>query len=259
MQTNIKAQVSHINSYFDFIYILTIERAKDRQEKIKTNLKGLNFTFFYGVDKKDLKLETLEKDNIYSTKLDKMQNRYSKPMNLGYIACSLGHKYIYEDMVKNDYNRILILEDDVVFNNDGINLFEQIISELPEDWELLYLDYTKNENVSSLSYLKIYTYHLQKMLGGLKWSHVMIKNIFPKKYSKNLRKSGYHYLTSAYAITQSAAQKLIKLQTPIQFPPDHVLAYAITNELINGLICSNKIFKQENLSGNEEIRSYINQ
>ena len=259
MLTDSKKQIDSINNYFDFIYVLTIERAKDRQEKIKKDLDGLQYAFFFGADKKDLDLKTLEQTNVYSSDLDKMQNRYSKAMNLGYVACSMGHKAIYEDIVKNGFKRVLILEDDVVFNLEGIKHFDQMTKELPSNWELLYFDYAKHEQTTVKSYIKIYTYHIQKMIGGIKWSHTMIKNLFPKNHSTYLKKSGYHYFTSAYALTQSAAKKLIDLQTPIQFPPDHVLAYAITNELINGFISTPKLFNQQNPTTSNEIRSYIHQ
>ena len=257
MEAYFREQINQINNYFDFIYVLTIKRAKDRQEKIKKDLAGLKYTFFYGVDKKDLDIETLEKDNIYSPNKARFRNRYNKDMRISEIACSLGHKYIYEDMLMNKYKRVLILEDDVIFNMNGIEIFDYLIEELPINWELVFFDYTKNEHRSLFSLFKVYTYHIQKMLGGLKWSHTMIKNLFPRKYSEHLNKSGYHYFASAYAITQSAAEKLIELQTPIQFPADHLLPYAATNEIINSFITTHKLFNQQSQGNSINMQSYI--
>ena len=257
MNTDLQKQINTMNEYFDFIYVLTIERAKDRQEKIKKDLKGLNYSFFYGADKKDLDLKKLEEEEIYSPQGAKFQNRYNKEMTLGEIACSIGHKHIYEDVIKNGYEKALIMEDDVVFNFDEIANFSHLAEELPSNWELLYFDYAKHEKRSIRSIFKIYTYHIQKMLGGLKWSHTMIRNLYPRKHSKYLHKSGYHYFASAYAITQSAAEKLIELQTPIQFPADHLLPYAVTNEIINGFITTNKLFNQQSQGNSINMQSYI--
>jgi hypothetical protein len=52
-----------LNQYFDKIYVLTLERAIDRQEEIKLSLQGLNYNFFFGVDKKELDIATLEADD----------------------------------------------------------------------------------------------------------------------------------------------------------------------------------------------------
>ena len=245
MLTVTNKHIEALNSFFDYIYVLTIDSAKDRQDKIKSELVGLNYSFFYGVNKSDLDMDKLERDNVYSSSKAKERNRYNKGMKLGEIACSLGHSNIYEDVIKNRYKRVLILEDDVVLNLNGIEKFTSLISELPNNWDLIYFDYTKHENRNILSYFKVATYHIQKVIIGLKLSHLMIKNLFPRNYSEHLKKSGYHYFTSAYAITENAANVLKELQTPIQFPSDHLLAYAATNELINGFISTNKLFNQQ--------------
>ena len=39
---------------------------------------------------------------------------------------------------KNNYNRILLLEDDIIFHNNFNKLFERNISKVPNDWYLLY-------------------------------------------------------------------------------------------------------------------------
>ncbi|MEY4571679.1 MAG: hypothetical protein RLZ10_890, partial [Bacteroidota bacterium] len=40
-----------LNEYYDKIYVVTIPRSfKEREIKIRQNLKGLNYTVFWGVD-----------------------------------------------------------------------------------------------------------------------------------------------------------------------------------------------------------------
>ena len=39
----------------------------------------------------------------------------------------------------NEYSRILIIEDDLLFNKDMNSLFSDAIEEVPDDWKLLYL------------------------------------------------------------------------------------------------------------------------
>lgn len=258
MEYKKKEQIfEEINSSFDHIYILTIERATERHTALNNTLKGLKFSFFYGYDKQLLTIDTLENSGIYSSKKAIKNNRFSKPMKLGEIACSMGHKAIYEDMVTNKYATALILEDDVILNtNDHFN-FSDIMQQLPENWDIVYFDYNKNEATSILKEIKKVIYHFQKKLGLLKWSHTLINNLFAKPFSKNLKVSGYHDFASAYGITNHAAKKLIEMQTPISFPADHVLPIAICNKIISGYITIPKVFSQLSQNNQSSVMSYV--
>ncbi len=130
-----------LNNFFDHIYILTIERAAERHKKIKEDLNGLQFSFFYGTDKNNISEKDLILNNIYNPEKAKELNRYNKAMKLGEIACSMGHKAIYEDTLKNNFQKVLILEDDVIINNDGINVLSSILNQLPQNYCIPVLEY----------------------------------------------------------------------------------------------------------------------
>ena len=55
-----------LNQYFDKIFVVTIARATERQQQIKERLQGLNFEFFYGIDKQEHSMEafTLNSSSI---------------------------------------------------------------------------------------------------------------------------------------------------------------------------------------------------
>lgn len=246
-----------LNDFFDKIYILTIARGANRQEKLKQELAGLNFVFFNGIDKNDLQLNELIQQHIYNEKTAIAMQRYHRKMTLGEIACSLGHRAIYEDALQNGYTKILVLEDDVIINENALHLFKKIASELPPYWDILYLDYFKNEDNTIANFLKKQWYHLQKVVVGLNLSHKTISNLFAKKYSTHLKTAGYHDYASAYALSANAIKKLIDLQTPIVFPADHVLPYSITNELLQGFIAMPKVFTQQSQSDKDGVGSFV--
>ncbi len=257
MNTLADCNYASLNRFFDRIYVLTIERATERHQKLTHDLNGLNYMLFFGVDKNNLSLSFLEKNNIYDNQKAIGLQRYKRPMRLGEIACSMGHKAIYEDVVANNFQKVLILEDDVVPNFE--NNIETILNELPTNWELVYFDYFKNTNTNLKTQLKQVVYHIQKSLGFLNWSHKTINNLFAKPYSKHLKIAGYHDYASAYAITLNTAKKLIEIQTPICFPADHVLPFAITNEIISGFITIPKIFIQQSQVNKKVVGSYVEQ
>lgn len=244
-----------LNDFFDHVYVITLARATERQQKISANLHGLDYSFFYGADKNDFDIGTLSAQGVYDEKKAKSIHRYHKPMTGGQIGCSWSHKLVYEDMIGKGYTRVLVLEDDVKACKEIVS-FASIINELPRDWELLYFDYHKNIDRNTVARLKQQVYHIQKLLGGLNWSHDTISNLYATRYSPHLKKAGYHMYTSAYAITQSAAKKLRDMQTPIAYIADDLLAHAITNNVINGFISVPRLFTQES-QGDKNTVSYV--
>lgn len=249
---------SILNNFFDHIYVITLERAKDRHEQIVECLDGLDYKFFYGSDKKVFTIDELEEAGIYDEKKAKAIHRYDKPMNKGQIGCAWSHRQVYEDMVMNNYQKVLVLEDDVLPNKEGFAILEEILSQIPTEWELLYFDYHKNLESKAQGVIKQKLYHIQKMLGKIKWSHETIRNLYARKYSINICHAGFHDFTSAYAITLPAAKKLIKEQTPIAYIADNLLAHACSNKIVNGFITVPKVFVQESQMQDKKDRiSYV--
>jgi glycosyl transferase family 25 len=246
-----------LNSFFDKIYIITLRRATERHVHFEKELEGLNYTVFYGQDKQQFDVEELKKKNIYNEELAKKHHRWNKPMPAGMIGCSWSHKLIYEEVIRNNYNRVLILEDDVVIDPAGNTVFQKAIAELPADWELWYLGYERYETLDFGARMKKLVYHVQRLFGATRFTHKTIKNLYPRRVSEHIYTSGYHDHTHAYALTRAGAEKLNKLQEPISFFPDNLLAYAITNEEVKGYIVKPKLIYQQSQGAEKTIDTYI--
>lgn len=234
-----------LNNFFDHIYVITLERETDRQQKIAASLEGLNYTFHYGVDKKDLTLDDLIEHKIYDEQKAISLHRDDKPMNTGQIGRSWSHRLVYEDMLKNGYKKILILEDHIVPNKEGLALFEEMMKELPQSWELWYLDYHKNLRRNFKTWVIQQANHTKRFFGKLKWSHKTIDNFYARKFKEHLFVAGFHDFASAYAISDTAAKKLIDMQTPLSFVADDLLSHACSNLLVKGFVSCPKVFLQE--------------
>jgi glycosyl transferase family 25 len=229
-----------LNNFFDKIFVITLERSVDRQIHIKETLQGLRYEFFFGADKNNFSVEELKQKNIYNETLAVHYHRYGKPMNAGQICCALSHTKVYEEIINKNYKRTLILEDDVE-PLEELKIFSEIVNELPAGWELLYLDYSKNEKQKPL---KKFWYHLQKITGGLKWDHTIINNLYPKKVSEHIAIAGFHDYTDAYAVSPGGAKKLLALQTPVSYVADNLLATASSSRKIKAFISIPKLFNQ---------------
>jgi GR25 family glycosyltransferase involved in LPS biosynthesis len=133
-----------INKYFDKIYCLNLDRRIDRIENMKLKLDKLQieFTRFPAIDGNVINMSNFDLTN-YKSSNDSNNFKYE-------VACILSHIEIIKDAKINEYNRILILEDDVLISNE-INNHIQKISDI-EDWKLLYLGSSQyNWNIEKYS------------------------------------------------------------------------------------------------------------
>lgn len=153
--------LSILNKFFDKIFIITIEHefdkdkfipvdgllpsANKRKSRIESRMNGLNYDFFYGVDASNY--------NFKNTTQIRNGVKYVLPQNLtvGQIGCSLSHANLYKLISESEWEKVLILEDDCVFNNEILN-FEKYFNQIPDDWGCVFLGWEAvhlNGNISN--------------------------------------------------------------------------------------------------------------
>ena len=235
-----------LNNYFDKIYVITLQRATDRHLQLQQELQGLNYTLMYGVDKLNINKAELIQNKRYDAALAVQHHIMSKEMSPGEMGCAFSHRMVYEDVVKNGYKRVLILEDDVVIDRKKITLFDAIINELPPDWGLWYLGFDKNEQPPANTFFKKLFYHLLFATGiKNKFNHTIIGNLYPKPFSKYLQIAGFHNCTHAYAVAIEGAKKLVAAQTPVVYRADDLLSSTIMKGELTAFVTVPKFFDQE--------------
>lgn len=256
---NIPSNISsYLQQYFDKTLVVSVTRFTDRHQQVTKKLEGLSFDFFWGADKQKLDVVLLEKEGIYNEAQAKKNQRQGKALNLGEIACSLSHRMLYEEMIKQQWQKVLVLEDDVLPLIDNIGALPKALQELPDGWELVYLGYLKHEQVTAGLKAKQFFYKIISALGLMKWSYKMVSNLLPKPYSRHLKKAGFHDCTHAYAITLPAAKKLLAAQTPVAYRADDLLSSTIIKGELNAFVTEPKFFDQEIFHSSDaasEIRS----
>ena len=146
------------NMKIDKIYVINLKKNTDRLEKFMENAKKANvnverFDAVYGKE--------LPKDHPDIVKYFITDHK----LNPGQIGCALSHVKIWEDAINNNYNNIIVFEDDAIITEDFWDKFNAAVNELPEDWDYFSLncswcnnikDYTlihkSNFNVCTMSY-----------------------------------------------------------------------------------------------------------
>ena len=117
---------------FDRIYLINLERRKDRLDKWfsdnGTFVSGLsNLEIFKAIDGKELPYHALWENNM------------------GFLGCLESHLSILKDVTEKGYQKVLIFEDDFIFDENFEYLFKKGWNTLPPNWDMLYLyagDYT---------------------------------------------------------------------------------------------------------------------
>lgn len=84
--------------------------------------------------------------------------------NIYQLGCLLAHNKIYLDAKKNDYKNILILEDDIYLDDNFLEKFNDIHSQIPSKWDLLYFGAVQKK-WDDLTFNKNY-YYAKETLGA---------------------------------------------------------------------------------------------
>lgn len=251
---------SPLNEYFDHIYVLTLEHTKDRQENVAKVLDGLNWSFFWGTDKKKLDMETVKRDGVYDEAKHRETKRTHRAMSLGEVACSLSHRRIHEDMLEKGYQRVLIMEDDVLPQPENLRRFNEVVAQLPDNWELLMLGYYGHKPPTLRYRLQQKTYLALHHLNLFNWGNVSkkyIEELVFKPYSADLYEIGKVLGAHAYAISASAARKFVDYQTPVILQADRIYNYYKAEYGLNGFAVKDTMFTLSELSNDSYIQDDI--
>ena len=185
------------------IYVISLERAKERKEYISNLLKDSNFIYFKAVDGLALTPEETE-----------FKNKYMDDSNLskGGAGCTLSHMLLWNKLVNEPYDHFVVFEDDIV-PNYPIDLILEIVSKVDKEYDLLYI--------------------------GQCFEHQgqLVQTIILENKNFSIYKSVYPLCTHAYVISKSGINKLLKyLETnKVGKIIDHFLGGLYQQGVINSL------------------------
>lgn len=166
--------MSILNKYFDKIVYINLDRRKDRNDEC---------------------ISELEKHSIIAERFCAIDgNNEEAPLgwrhSLGNLGCVRSHLEVIKFARDNKYKSILILEDDVIFTN--IEKFENFYSQLPTDWDILYLSGNHN----------LHEGHKLNMI------------------SENIAKCYLTYTTHSFAVRDTMYDKIIDILSNASEPVD---------------------------------------
>lgn len=249
--------LSVLRETFDQIYVLTLDRSKDRHAHIKRALQGIDYRFFSGVDKLLFESGELTLDAVYDDVAHRSRKQTHRSMNEAEVACALSHRAIYEDAIAQGYARILVLEDDVMLCPEYLGTFRAAMAELPGNWELLMLGYSAERYPGFMSELKRLSYSLYRRLGLFNWQNVskaFLARFVMRRYSENLWQPGKLVGGHAYGLTLAGCQKLVDLQTPVVLQADRVFSYLAAEDQLQAFALNDKLFRLAEVARHSSIK-----
>jgi GR25 family glycosyltransferase involved in LPS biosynthesis len=112
------------------------------------------------------------------------------------MGCNLSHINIWSQIVNEPGNLFLVLEDDVRFNKNWLELWPNYAQNIPEDADLLYLGgvLPPNKPVLSECLEEVNSY----------WGKIK-----PNKYFSPLNLPVFHFCTYSYIISKNGVKKLL--------------------------------------------------
>ena len=234
-----------LGRWADRIVVISLERARDRRERLRERLGGLAYELFPATDKRGLDRGALVKEGVYDESRTRRAFRHTRDMTDGEIACAISHRRVYEAALRNGWERTVIFEDDVVPRPDGLPLLPLALSQLPAGWDLCYLGYAKNEAPGWGDRAKRAAYVALAPLRLVRWRADEARRLLPAPFSANLRRAGLHDYAVAYAVSREGARKLLEAQTPIALRADGLLGSLVVQGRLSAFLAEPRAFDQD--------------
>jgi GR25 family glycosyltransferase involved in LPS biosynthesis len=132
--TNINMLNKNLNDYFSKIYCINLDERQDKYNDCLNEFKKLNID--------------VERVSAVDGKISFKPGLNLNAGNYGLVLTNIN---IINDAIKNKYNSILILEDDIMFIDEFYKFFNEKMLSLPDDWDLLYIGGNHQFNVGKFN------------------------------------------------------------------------------------------------------------
>ena len=133
------------------IYIIHCEALSDRYAYLKKVMEKFFPEDYYSFKVNTYK-DTLTEDiiNKYYTLDEAARNKelriigedkyLNQKINMGNVSCGINHLLVWDDVSKSEHDRVLILEDDILFLEDTLSHMIEIMSEVKPEHDIVSLE-----------------------------------------------------------------------------------------------------------------------
>lgn len=138
---------------FTKIFYINLDRRPERNEHVKKELSKIGWKGsverISAVDGRHINEATMHQ--FFTTQaIEQANTKYDKfipgyYMTKGGMGCALSHRSIYLKVMQEHHDCVLVIEDDVVFQDNFLHNWKQYSLSLPKNFDLAYLGYHESE------------------------------------------------------------------------------------------------------------------
>lgn len=174
-----------INTYLEKIYIINLEENRSRREYIKYVMKKLKINCTIVIVKKINK-------NVYRL-LQEEERKDNEKLTKGEMGTYLSHMWCLNNAIQNNYNKFLILEDDVIIHKKFHQLFEELVKNKEYDFLMLGASHFRYNLNTYFIKDGIYKPSFDNLKGNLLGAFACMYSLECAKYLFNLRRQEITY------------------------------------------------------------------
>jgi glycosyl transferase family 25 len=204
------------------IFVIHYKKLIERKVQILEQFKKYNIT--------DYEFIEIDRDELYKENICMFQENYSNSQ----IAISLSHFYAYKQ-ISDKYDNGLIFEDDIILSDDFINICNKYITQLPKDYDMLFLGDGCNFHIET-----------DKIIPN---NYIYEKCLYPTTWGGD----GATRCTDSYLVSKKCAKKICEyinnLSYKIQLPIDWWLNVAARDNNFKVYWCEPTIVTQGTQNG----------
>ena len=129
--------MNKINLPFDYIYCILLPTNSERVENVKKQCELLNNVKVFN---------SIYIPNVYSLSNFLKQNdkfRWNGWGNGTALNCTLNHYTVIKQAYDANAKSVLIFEDDVTFNDENINKINEVMNNIPKNYNILRFEWVK--------------------------------------------------------------------------------------------------------------------
>jgi GR25 family glycosyltransferase involved in LPS biosynthesis len=132
----------------DKFYMCHYQKLTERREYVEKVLSTHNIEVNWVLD---FDKEALDKESLSKTYPFLFSNKNGRYLSLAEISLVLKHKYVFDDVVKNNYQNVVVFEDDIILVDDFNNKLNNYMEQLPSDYDILWIGTCCNLHANNIS------------------------------------------------------------------------------------------------------------
>lgn len=115
-------------------YLISCDEFTGRRKETSKHLKenNINFTYWRGIHGVNSGITTTKIYNYFS-------NGIPYYISQGATSLLINHLFLYQHCLLNNYDQVVILEDDIKLENNWKYRLESVLCDLPKDYDIVYL------------------------------------------------------------------------------------------------------------------------